>query len=344
MFNPYIGILKFIMSLFVVAIHVRPFNGNLAFYYNDCITRIADPAFFTLSSYFLFDKLIKNNWDKNLFFKQITHLFKYYFIWLIVFSPVIISRTWNRTNNIFLCIGDILKQIFLSGTYGALWFLPALLLGLILTYIIGKKYSSRMCLFISFPFFLLTILETEYFIFIKDISWISTINQFFVFIFGWLGNGINFGFFFCSLGLFIATQKKDNRKLSFDLIKLSICIILLILECTIIRKYQLGISYGAMFFLIPVSYYLLHVILNMKPSKNTKFESISKHLQNMSLLIFPLHYGIMEAMQYFLQDQAWYTSSSSIQYLIVIMLTCTISALILRFAKTYKFFQYFYGK
>lgn len=345
MFNPYIGIFKFIMSLFVVAIHVQPFSDNMAFYYNNCIARIADPMFFTLSSYFLFNKLINSNWDKNIFLKHIQHLLHYYFIWLLVFSPIIITRTWQRTNNIFAFLCDIFKQIFLSGTYGALWFLPALLLGLALTYVIGKKSTPKVCLAISFPFFLFTVFEMEYTLLIQDISWLSAINNFFISIFGWLGNGVNYGFFFCSLGLYIASQKKQvQRKQNKDLIMVILSSALLVLECTIIRKFNLGVSYGAMFFLIPVTYYLIHLLLELQSKTKHNIVPIARYLQNMSLLIFPLHYGIMEMLEYILKDVKWYVASTTIQYATVIVITCAISALIMTLGKKHKILRYFYGK
>lgn len=344
MYNSYIGICKFIMSLFVVAIHVQPFSDNMAFYHNNCIARIADPVFFTLSAYFLFDKLIRNNWNQDVFFKQIKHLFKYYFVWLVVFSPVILSKTWYQTNNILDFGYEILKQVFLSGTYGALWFLPALLLGLILTYLVGKRCSPQICLAISFPFFLLTILQMEYTSLIQGISWLTIINDFFVSIFGWLGNGVNYGFFFCTLGLYLASQKQKIRNNKFDVAMFLLFSFLLVGECTIIRHFDLGISYGAMFFLIPVSYYLIQILLRLKPKNNADLESAARYLQNMSLLIFPLHYGTMEALAYLLKNITWYTSSSTIQYFSVIIVTLVISALILFLSKKYRFLRYLYGK
>ena len=145
MFNPYIGLCKFIMAVLVVAIHVEPFNGNMAFYYNNCLARIADPMFFTLSAYFLFQKLLASNWDKTIFIKQIKRLFMYYGVWLVIYSPVILTRTWSRCDSFLAFIWEVFRQIFLTGPYGALWFLPALILGLILTYFVGKYTSSCIC-------------------------------------------------------------------------------------------------------------------------------------------------------------------------------------------------------
>ena len=99
MYNPFIGIYKFILSLLVVAIHVEPFSEDLAFYTNNCLARIAVPSFFILSAYFLFDKLIQNDWDANIFWKNEKHLAKYYGIWLLFHSPV--SRQPHRQSYIY---------------------------------------------------------------------------------------------------------------------------------------------------------------------------------------------------------------------------------------------------
>lgn len=366
MFNPYVGLCKFIMAILVVAIHVEPFTGDMAFYYNNCLARIADPMFFTLSAYFLFDKLLASNWDKTVFIKQIKRLFKYYGVWLVIYAPVILSRTWARTEGWLDFMWQVLKQIFLSGPYGALWFLPALILGLILTYVIGKRTSPLFSLVISFPFFLLSVVQMEYYSLVKDIVWLTAINDFFVGIFGWLGNGINFGWFFCSMGLYIASNKEKSRVFHIDTVLCILAFVLLIAECTVIRHFSLGISYGVMFCLIPMTYYLMQVVLQLpketgiyrktdaskhktaEPSTtytaSPKDSPVARYLQDMSLLIFPLHYGVMEGMKYLMRKHMWYMNSTEIQYVIVILITCGIGAILLFLGKKHKIFRCFYGK
>lgn len=365
MFNPYIGLCKFILAVLVVAIHVEPFTGNLAFYYNNCLARIADPMFFTLSAYFLFDKLVASNWDASIFKKQIQRLCQYYGVWLVIYAPIILSRTWARADSWLTFIGEIFKQIFLSGPYGALWFLPALILGLILTYYIGKWTTPRICLVLSLPFFLLSVLQMEYFALIKDIAWLTACNNFFVGIFGWLGNGINFAWFFCAIGLYLATEKQKEKPFRIYVRDCINFVTILAVECTLIRRYNLGISYGVMLSLIPVTYYLMKVLLGLpkvmqaadikQNSSNATakltsmkqkdtFAAHAKYLQDMSLLIFPLHYGIMEAMEYLMRDSFWYMSSTAIQYVIVLLLTFGISAMILALGKRYRTVRLLYGK
>lgn len=198
----------------------------------------------------------------------------------------------------------------------------------------------------------------EYFHLVKDIQWLTATNDFFVSIFGWLGNGINYGWFFCTMGLYLASQKQNvpvkQRKISHHLICLGVFLIALVIECTLIRNFDFGISYGAMLMLIPVTYYLMQVILQLPDVitqsscadtlRSQDWKHTAKHLQDLSLLIFPLHYGIMELLEYILRDVKWYMSSTTLQYFTVIVITCTISSIILYLGKRIRFFRLFYGK
>ena len=110
MYNPFIGIFKFILAILVVAIHVEPFTGDLAFYVNNCIARIAVPSFFIYSSYFLFDKLLHNHWDKKIFFQQEKHLAKYYGIWLLLHAPIVLSRLYETSEGTLDYIWKIIQD------------------------------------------------------------------------------------------------------------------------------------------------------------------------------------------------------------------------------------------
>ena len=346
MYNPFIGIYKFILSILVVAIHVEPFSGDAQFYLCNYLARIAVPSFFVMSAYFLFDKLIKNNWDKNIFIQNEKHLAKYYGVWLILHAPVVLYRTYLEANGTLDYIWKIFQAVCLKGPYGALWFLPATMMAVALVYFIGKKFGPLICLILSFPLFFFAALETEYFALIKDIMWMEKANEFLVTIFGWLANGLTFGFFFCAIGFYIAVHKNKNRNLKFDIIALIVSFILLFIETTIVRDYELCVSYGAMFMLIPTVYFLVQILLNMNTTENQKLIHTSKYLQNMSLLIYPMHFAIMELLEYFLQNNTIYMSSTILQFVVVTTVTCSISSLIIYLGerKNSKLAKTFYGK
>lgn len=346
MYNPFVGIYKFILSILVVAIHVEPFTGDAQFYISNYLARIAVPSFFVLSAYFLFDKLLNNNWDKTIFIKNEKHLAKYYGVWLLLHLPVVIYKIYGTSDGVCDFIWKLFQAICLKGPYGALWFLPATIMAMALVYFIGKKLGPHICLIISFPLFFFAALETEYFALIEDILWMEKANSFLVTIFGWLANGLTFGFFFCAIGFYIAYNKNKVRNLKFDIIATVTSFVLLFIETTIVRNYKLGVSYGAMLFLIPTVYYMVQVLLNLKPTSNLRIINTSRYLQNMSLLIYPMHFAIMELMEYFLRNNKIYMGSTTLQFMVVTTITCGISVIILYLGenKKSKIAKAFYGK
>ena len=346
MYNPFVGIYKFILALLVVAIHVEPFSGDLAFYTNNCLARIAVPSFFVLSAYFLFDKLIQNDWDAKIFWKNEKHLAKYYGIWLLLHSPVILSRLWETATDIPNYIWLIFQAVCLKGPYGALWFLPATMMAVALVYWIGKKMGPYVCFIISFPLFLFAALETEYFSLIKNITWMAIVNDGLVAIFGWLANGLTFGFFFCSIGFYIAYTKDKKRTLQIDMIKAILAAILLFVETTIIRDHKIGVSYGAMLFLIPTVYYIVQILLRLPKTTNPSLISKARFLQNLSLLIYPMHFAIMEIMEYILRNEKSYMNNTFLQYLVVCTINLVLGTLIIYLGekKNLKIAKLLYGK
>lgn len=346
MYNPFVGIYKFILALLVVAIHVEPFTGDLAFYINNCLARIAVPSFFVLSAYFLFDKLINNNWDVKIFIKNQKHLAKYYGIWLLLHAPVVLSRLWETASDIPNYIWLIFQAVCLKGPYGALWFLPATIMAVALVYWIGKKFGPYVCLVISFPLFFFAALETEYYALIENIAWMEVVNNGLVAVFGWLANGLTFGFFFCSIGFYIAYTKNKSRNMKFDLIAMTVSAILLFVETTIVRDYKLGVSYGAMLLLIPTVYYIVQVLLRLPKTSDTALISKARYLQNMSLLIYPMHFAIMELMEFFLKNNKIYMSNTVLQYLVVCGINLGLGAMIIYLGekKNNKIMKLLYGK
>lgn len=91
---PAVDIAKFVMAILVVAIHVRPFEGTVGFIYNDVIARIADPLFFALSSFFLFQKAFaeKETLSWKTLGQYMLRIGGLYGAWVLIYSPVIVHR------------------------------------------------------------------------------------------------------------------------------------------------------------------------------------------------------------------------------------------------------------
>lgn len=338
---PALDVTKFVLSILVVAIHVEPFTGNLAFYYNHCIARIADPLFFAVSAYCLFARLVKNQWAPEIFRTYMRRIALLYGGWTLVYFPVILrecSIEAGETGNIGILI---LKRVLLSGPYGPLWFLTALLLAIPLTYVFIRKGLLKTVFFLSFLFYLLTVVWMEYRTLAQGCFWIVKLAGTGEQIFGWLGNGLNYGWLFCSIGAAAAIlQEKCRRSQLQYAIFSGISVMLLAVECSYIRFAGCGVSYGAMFMLIPVTYYVLQLLIHTNWRERKAFRVCRK----LSVLIFVLHYGVMEGLELLYTGWETYGELTVFPYLQVLIVTICIAMgiLVLSQKRYFRWLRYFY--
>lgn len=347
-----IDIAKFVMAILVVAIHVRPFTGQTAFVYDDIIARIADPLFFQITAFLFFEKIfaqISGDLRQGMSWCMLGHYMKrilaLYTAWFVIYAPVVLPRTWQECGNIRGMLLALLKKYWLSGYYGAMWFMTALLLAMPLVFILTKYLGSRLCLLLSAPWFLLTVARMEYCSITDGWQVAGYFDSAIYGIFGWYGNGLTYGFFFCALGMWIAYkrtlggQKNDSRDFALPSL---ISFLLLIIESYVIRDKGLGQSFGAMFFLIPTSYFLLQWLLSvdifekMGEQSRKRLDCACAHMRRLSILIFTIHYGVMEGLQYLLGKYTGAVWNMTGLYLSVLLVTIGMAELILLAQKKIK--------
>jgi len=353
-----IDIAKFVMAILVVAIHVRPFTGQTAFVYDDIIARIADPLFFQITAFLFFEKIfaqISGDLRQGMSWCMLGHYMKrilaLYTAWFVIYAPVVLPRTWQECGNIRGMLLALLKKYWLSGYYGAMWFMTALLLAMPLVFILTKYLGSRLCLLLSAPWFLLTVARMEYCSITDGWQVAGYFDSAIYGIFGWYGNGLTYGFFFCALGMRIAYkrtlggQKNDSRDFALPSL---ISFLLLIIESYVIRDKGLGQSFGAMFFLIPTSYFLLQWLLSvdifekMGEQSRKRLDCACAHMRRLSILIFTIHYGVMEGLQYMVGKYTTYVWNATVLYFVVLVVTIVLAELILLAQKKIKWLHILY--
>lgn len=353
-----IDIAKFVMAILVVAIHVRPFTGQTAFVYDDIIARIADPLFFQITAFLFFEKIfaqISGDLRQGMSWRMLGHYMKrilaLYTAWFVIYAPVVLPRTWQECGNIRGMLLALLKKYWLSGYYGAMWFMTALLLAMPLVFILTKYLGSRLCLLLSAPWFLLTVARMEYCSITDGWQVAGYFDSAIYGIFGWYGNGLTYGFFFCALGMWIAYkrtlggQKNDSRDFALPSL---ISFLLLIIESYVIRDKGLGQSFGAMFFLIPTSYFLLQWLLSvdifekMGEQSRKRLDCACAHMRRLSILIFTIHYGVMEGLQYMVGKYTTYVWNATVLYFVVLVVTIVLAELILLAQKKIKWLHILY--
>ena len=353
-----IDIAKFVMAILVVAIHVRPFTGQTAFVYDDIIARIADPLFFQITAFLFFEKIfaqisgdLRQGMSWCMLGNYMKRILALYTAWFVIYAPVVLPRTWQECGNIRGMLLALLKKYWLSGYYGAMWFMTALLLAMPLVFILTKYLGSRLCLLLSAPWFLLTVARMEYCSITDGWQVAGYFDSAIYGIFGWYGNGLTYGFFFCALGMWIAYkrtlggQKNDSRDFALPSL---ISFLLLIIESYVIRDKGLGQSFGAMFFLIPTSYFLLQWLLSvdifekMGEQSRKRLDCACAHMRRLSILIFTIHYGVMEGLQYMVGKYTTYVWNATVLYFVVLVVTIVLAELILLAQKKIKWLHILY--
>lgn len=349
---PAVDIAKFVLAILVVAIHVKPFGGIAGFLYNNCVARIADPLFFSITAFFMFRKAFEQNLSWRSLGKYMLRIGLLYGCWVLIYAPVILQRAVYVAGGGWTLIRYLLQQIFLSGPYGALWFLTALLLAIPLTFVITKYLGPAAALLLSLPFYLFFVLELGYTNLVGDLPFFSRAAEMVTDVFIFLWNGLTFGFFFCALGMWIAWRQKQRESavggsasveyLAGETVpgknapdggwgdtlmgKASlVCLGSLVAESLLLYRFHLGMDYAAQFSLIPLTYFLLRWLLSLRFAERKRY----RYLRKASILIFTIHYGVMELLRSLFSDAAWYTESTTVQYVFVLAVTLLLTAAIL---------------
>lgn len=132
--------LKVLLSFFVVFLHtgfLYDFSSEIGYLFVNGIFRVAVPIFFIINGYYFYD--IR---DKFFLFKWMKRVFILYFVWTIIYLPVIIFNS-----NFFKIIENFLIGYFI------LWYLVALLIAGVSLFLL-RKVSNKFLLTLAFLLFI----------------------------------------------------------------------------------------------------------------------------------------------------------------------------------------------
>lgn len=165
--NNMINITKFILSIFVIAIHTH-LSSNFDNYYIvrfiDIITQIAVPFFFITTGYFIgikiFTKNKLNNQAESVIIKNRNKLLKLYIIFTIIYFPLSLIEYFSNGNSlIFNILLYIRGFVFVGQHFNSymLWYLLSGFYGLLLIQLLLKKKNLNLILIVGVILFLIGI-------------------------------------------------------------------------------------------------------------------------------------------------------------------------------------------
>lgn len=334
---PQMDKLKYAITFLVIAIHCAPFLEisevmNLIFVQG--IARIAVPLYFIISGFFFFKKIDQSKgWKdtENLGYLK-TYCFrilKLYAIWSILYLPLYFYPILKDGN---FSILSFLMDVLYHGTYYHLWFLPALIVGMILAYTLSFSFSNVITIGIACLLYVIGSMLNTYSPLYYEIPLLQPLLHVLSFIFQTGRNGFFFAPIFLLIGRYFSMQNNQSTIKSMN-IKCMIWLFAYVLEVYFLYHIQWLHSLSSMYLtLVPLLFYGFSKCLQLKMEEtNTCF-----YLRKMSFLIYVGHIYIV-----FLCFRIL-----NLPNIITYVVTCGISSgiayWIVKKSQTYHFFKQLY--
>ena len=281
-----IDLAKFVFAFAVIHIHagggtvVHPILASIV----NSFDSLAVPFFFIVAGYFFFNRIekLENEAQKKEYaISYLLKTLKIYFVWSVVLLP---SRLILSKSSMLGVLLKWFRTVFFIGD-AQLWYLNALLIGLILILILKKsKINDTWIMLIGVVFFIAGIFVQKQ-LDVASVNGYAGFWKLYYMIWGkTIKNGVFMGMFYCMLGTLI--QKIPQTKTVF------ICTI----SAFILYVVGVYFQYEWRKLLLPVVSVLIVESVIMLP---LHIGSLGKWFRSMSTLLFLCHYIFVRAFECF---------------------------------------------
>lgn len=344
-----IDLMKFICAMFVVCIHTSPLNtysSALDFGLKQIVARLGVPFFFLSAGYFFFKKIDISVSDyigsNSQYFKSyIKRLGTLYVIWSSIYFIYDIY-SWTRTDgSIVKYVLSSVRDFFLVGVSGHLWYMAGLILAIVLSYYALKYFSFRSALMIGGTLYVIGLLGDSYFGLINSDTIIGVLFKMYNSICLTTRNGIFFGFIFVVIGAYLS-KKEFSISNRTSCILFSTSFLLMTIEAITLQVLHIPKDYNMYVFLIPTTVFLFLLLLNIK----LKPHPIYKYLRNLSVLIYFSHilFNIIYPKIFEILNLSEVYQNSIVRFLLTMGSSIVFSSVIIWLSqfKCFKFLKMFY--
>lgn len=280
----YIGIdyFRLVAALLVVAIHTSPLttmDGTADFILTRIIGRVAVPFFFMATGFFLLPSYMA---EKNIaplkLFDYIKKALLLYGIAMLLYLPVNLYVGYFKME---FFIPNLIKDILFDGTFYHLWYLPAAIIGITMTYFLLKRMKISQALWLTLILYLIGLFGDSYYGSIETIPPLKVLYHTLFFFFDYTRNGLFFAPIFFLMGGMIWEQR-GRYKPKTCILGLNISLVLMISEGQALHYIGIQRHDSMYFMLLPCMFFLFHTLLLCK----------GKSIQNLrviSMIVYLIH-------------------------------------------------------
>jgi len=284
-----IDFFRMIAALLAVAAHTYPLSSvseDLNYLLIHVFARIVVPFFMMATGYFLlpryFGKVCQENRPPDINREPLYHSIKK--IGLIYLGATLLYLPASIYAG-FYSGGDVLsifiRNLAFDGTFYHLWYLPAVILGLLIVYALSLKFSLRLTFGITVVLYLLGLLGDNYFGITADIPLLGTAYENVFNIFSYTRNGLFYAPVFLTMGTLIAKMKRP-LPVRTNTTGFITFMLLMMVEGSVLKHFEIPRHTSMYIMLLPCIFFLFGLLRNHEGRR-------SLFMRDTSLWIYILH-------------------------------------------------------
>lgn len=342
-------ICKFFCALLIIISHYISENAvnriSKIIDYSSSLYVIVVPFFFACSGFLLFEKVIaQDGQDTIRIIKQyVFKILKMYLVWSAVYVSFKLL-TWLRFGATRKDILEYVHTSIVYSTYNTLWFLPALIIGVLIVYFLLRKFSYSQVFIIGVIFYILGSLGCSYNFLLENMQILKKVYLIYNAMFITTRNGVFNGFPFIALGALVAFQNSTkNTTNTCNLRNICFCFLFglsFVAEAFYIKIYFKAENVNTIIMLLPFTFFFLKSVIGISlPTK-----SVYQWMRKMSIVMFLSQRLFLSAIPELLPTSIFALLLSGNPYLglfYVITVTMIVSEFIIWIAKKHPFFKCF---
>ncbi len=328
----FIDLVKFILSLMIVALHNSLFNEKIYPW-----VRIAVPLFFAVSAYFLFVKLgkCKNTAEKNSCVKKyVIKNLQLYLFWTVVQLPLTVYTKFDFDVAWYIGILKFIKRILVGKGFTASWFLIATVVAVVLIYFASKKLNNKIILLISMIIYAIVVLESSYTNVVDNLPILDKAFDVYEKLFASAVYSVPAALVWIALGkCFADGNMKIGKIVSVaGTIGFGVC---LYFEWYWVYNNYSTYNTDCFFFLVPFCGFLFALILNFK----TIHIPAALTLRKLSVIIYTTH-GSCGLISKFILKKIYPDAGEFFVYLCIVLCSILCGFIVIKLQKHFKLLKY----
>lgn len=264
--------LKFGAALMVVANHTSPllsYSATADFLVSNLFTRIAVPIFFMTAGFLFFRKLTGDRLqDQAALRRYIIKILKLYTAAIVLYIPLNLYTGYFSDS---FTAYSFFKDIVFDGTFYHLWYLPALILGLGITYLMYRRLSMKAMLGAASLLYLAGLLGDSYYGILPSGSGIANVYDGLFTVFDYTRNGLFYAPIYLVLGAWAAKRQPQARKPSVNAALFAASLALLFAEGMLLNSADLPRHDSMYVFAVPATYFLFYWSMQWKVPASKMF-------------------------------------------------------------------------